>query len=167
MKLHHPVGQVVTFPKLQVGLSEIPLCGHATLAGAHILFEIGMADPGGTIFLKAEGADPEIEKDASWIVMNFPSYPLKRTDIPEDFKEIIGFEPAGVFSSIYSLIVAVGNSEKEIREANPGFNKMEDKGLGHLVITAESDLKGCDRVLRCFAPSLGINEDPVTGSVVH
>ena len=104
-------------------LSEVPLCGHATLAGAHILFEHELVKQGDTIQFKAQGADLEVNMDSSWIIMNFPEYPLKRIDIPDKFKEIVGFQPLEVYSSLYGWKVAVGKSA-DIIAADPIFNKM-------------------------------------------
>lgn len=145
-------------------LSEVPLCGHATLASAHILFELGVVGQNETIFFKAKGSDLEIRKDSSWIVMNFPKYPLTKIDTPLDFHKTIGFEPIEVYSSLYGWIVAVGMSEDEILNSRPNFDTMKSQGLGFLMITAKSESKNNDFVVRCFGPILGVNEDPATGS---
>lgn len=144
--------------------SEVPLCGHATLASAHILYELGVVKNTDAIHFRAKGANLKIRRDANWISMNFPEYPLTPIDIPKHFKETIGFEPVEVYSSSYGWIMAVAGSEKEIREADPVFSVMESRGLGFLMITAASEMEGIDFVLRCFGPVLGVNEDPVTGS---
>lgn len=145
-------------------LSEVPLCGHTTLASAHIIYELGMVTSNESIYFKAKGADLMIYKDSDWIVMNFPSYPLTKIKIPKDFKSTIGFEPVEVYSSLYGWIVAIAKSEKDISEADPNFNIMESIGLGFLMISSTSESKNIDFVLRCFGPILGVNEDPVTGS---
>lgn len=147
-------------------LSEVPLCGHATLASAHILFELGIVNKNETVYFKAKGADLEIQKDSSWIVMNFPKYPLTKIDTPPNFNKIIGFEPIEVYSSLYGWIVAVGISENEIRNSKPNFDTMNSHGLGFLMITAKSELENIDFVVRCFGPILGVNEDPATGSAL-
>lgn len=145
-------------------LKEVPLCGHATLAGAHMIYELGLKNRDEAIFLKAKGADLTIHMNGEWICMNFPQYPLERIETPSGFKELVGFEPVETYSSLYDWVVAVAASEEEIGEVKPEFERLVDKGLGHLMITAESKLDGVDFVARCFAPLMGINEDPVTGS---
>jgi PhzF family phenazine biosynthesis protein len=145
-------------------LREVPLCGHATLASAHILYELGIVKQNETIFFKAKGADLEIKKDSSWIIMNFPKYPLIKIDTPPGFNKTIGFEPTEVYSSLYGWIVAVGMSENEILNSKPNFDIMNSQGLGFLMITAKSESKNIDFVVRCFGPILGVNEDPATGS---
>lgn len=143
---------------------EVPLCGHATLASSHIIYELGLRSADETIQLKAKGADLTIRKEDDWIVMDFPEYPIQKTDIHKDFKRLIGFEPIEMYSSIYDWVIAVANGEDDILNACPDFGTLTQYGLGHLMITAESDSKQSDFVVRCFAPMGGINEDPVTGS---
>ena len=143
---------------------EVPLCGHATLASAHIIYELGLKKPNETIFLKATGADLTVNMDNGFLAMNFPRYPLKKIDTPAAFKEIVGFEPIETYASSYEWIVAVAASETDIERAKPDFEKMVVSGLVHLMITAKSNSYQADFVLRCFAPIAGINEDPVTGS---
>lgn len=144
--------------------SEVALCGHATIASAHIIYETGLRKENETIRFKAKGGDLHISKEGGLIAMNFPEYPLRKISVPPDFKEIIGFEPHEVYSSAYNWIVAMAATENEVRSASPAFGRMVGSGLGHLMITAKSESEGVDFVVRCFAPSLGINEDPVTGS---
>lgn len=144
--------------------AEVPLCGHATLASAHVIFKTGLRNENDVINFKAKGGDLKISKQADWIVMNFPKYPLTKIAVPANFNETIGFEPIEGYSSIYNWIVAVAGTEAEIRNAEPDFERMTADGLGHLMITAKSDSDIAGFVVRCFAPALGINEDPVTGS---
>jgi PhzF family phenazine biosynthesis protein len=143
---------------------EVPLCGHATLASAHIIFELGLVKPDKTISIKATAADLTISKDAGWLVMNFPVDKSNKIDIPKGFKEIIGFEPIETWSTDFGWIIAIAKCEEDILNANPNFEKMVQNGLGHLMITSQSERNEVDFVLRCFAPVSGINEDPVTGS---
>lgn len=145
-------------------LNEVPLCGHATLASAHIIYSLGLRKGDEKIIFKAKETVLIIRKEADWIAMNFPQYPINKINTPADFKNIVGFEPIDVYSSSYDWILAVSNSEKEIAEAAPDFEQLKLNGLGHMIITAKSEKTGIDFVLRCFAPSVGVNEDPVTGS---
>jgi PhzF family phenazine biosynthesis protein len=143
---------------------EVSLCGHATLASAHIIYELGLVNPTGTIRIKAKGGDLTITKDSDWLVMDFPRYALNKIETPTGFKEIIGFAPIETYSSDYDWVIAVAKTEKDVANANPNFEKMAENGFGHLMITATSEKTNVDFVLRCFAPVSGINEDPVTGS---
>lgn len=143
---------------------EVPLCGHATLAGSHIIYELGIKPENESIEFKAEGGDLTIIKEDDLIVMNFPKYPITRIDTLKDFKECLGFEPIEMYSSIYDWVIAVAENESDISCSEPDFELMRKNGLGHLMITAKSDSQRADFVVRCFAPISGINEDPVTGS---
>ena len=143
---------------------EVSLCGHATLASAHVIYSIGMCKPGGTIHFKAKGGMLSVINDNNWITMNFPVYPLKKAAPPANFKTIVGFKPIEMFLSSYDWVVAIARSDNEVLSANPDFEALKASGLGHMLITAKSIRKGIDFSVRCFAPSLGVNEDPVTGS---
>jgi len=144
--------------------NEVPLCGHATLASSHIIFELGLKAANETIKLKAEGGNLTIKRENDWIVMDFPRYPIQKTDIHKDFRHLVGFEPIEMYSSIYDWVIAVAETESEILHSEPNFILLTETGLGHLIITSKSDSKQADFVVRCFAPALGVNEDPVTGS---
>ncbi|MCO6500915.1 MAG: PhzF family phenazine biosynthesis protein [Vicingus serpentipes] len=143
---------------------EVALCGHATLASAHILYEVGLVEESNTIHFVAMETELIIAKENNWIVMNFPKYSLTQINTPKRFKNIVGFEPKEVYSSDYQWIIAVSETENDIINSTPDFEAMKANKLGHLMITAESSDAKTDFVVRCFGPSLGINEDPVTGS---
>ncbi|MDR2916247.1 MAG: PhzF family phenazine biosynthesis protein [Tannerella sp.] len=143
---------------------EVPLCGHATLASSHIIYELGLKQEHETIDLKAEGGNLTVTKEEDWIVMNFPQYPIQKINIHKDFKRSVGFEPVEMYSSSYDWIIAIAENENEIFNAEPDFELMKRCGLGHTMITSRCDSEEVDFVVRCFAPIAGINEDPVTGS---
>ncbi len=143
---------------------EIPLCGHATLAGSHIIYELGLKSKDEAIVFNAEGGELVVRKEGDWLVMNFPTYPLRKVEVNKAFKVALGFQPTEMYTSLYDWVVAVAETESDIKNATPDFESMKRNGLGHLVITAKSNALAIDYVLRCFAPSFGINEDPVTGS---
>jgi len=143
---------------------EVPLCGHATIASSHIIYELGIKSKHETIEFKAEGADLTITKENDWIIMSFPKYPINKIDILKGFKKSLGFDPIEMYSSFYDWIIAVAKNESDIYNSVPNFESMKKNGLGHLMITAKSDSRRADFVVRCFAPASGINEDPVTGS---
>lgn len=145
--------------------TEVPLCGHATLASAHIIYELGLTPENKEIKFTADGGKLSVRKESDWITMNFPKYPIERTTMPKGIKEIVGFDPLEMYSSMYDWKIAIAETEEDIQNSNPNFEIMKEAGLGHLIITSKSKLKEIDFVVRCFAPKSGINEDPVTGSV--
>ncbi|MGY5353620.1 PhzF family phenazine biosynthesis protein [Wenyingzhuangia sp. IMCC45467] len=144
--------------------TEIPLCGHATLASAHILYENNIIAENEIIQFKAKGGDLEITKNTNGIKMVFPKYKINKIENIENFEKIIGFTPIDTYSSENNWIIAISKTENEIKQAKPVFNEMGKNGLGHLMITSLSERENIDFVVRCFAPISGINEDPVTGS---
>lgn len=143
---------------------EIPLCGHATLASAHILYEEAIVAASEAITFHSNVGVLTVEKDKDGIVMDFPRYPLQKIAIDEGFKRLIGFEPIEMYTSFNGWVIAIGDSEETIAQAAPAFEHMTKNGYGHLMITAAATTASADFVCRCFAPISGINEDPVTGS---
>ncbi|GGZ73195.1 PhzF family phenazine biosynthesis protein [Algibacter mikhailovii] len=141
---------------------EIPLCGHATLASAHIMYQIGLKESTESIHFNSKGGDLNISKDDDGLVMIFPKYSLTPIDTPDNFKEYLGFEPVEFYLTDYNWVLAVANSQNEIAQFKPNFESLKANGLGRLIITAKGD--EADFVCRCFVPAMGVNEDPVTGS---
>jgi PhzF family phenazine biosynthesis protein len=145
---------------------EIPLCGHATLAGAHILYESGLVPGNKEFVLKAQETDLIISREAGWIKMNFPVYKLTKEEISLKFNEIIGINPVEIYKSDNNWIVAMVASEREVADARPDFEGIHRKNLGEIiVVTSVSDSPEYDFVVRVFCnPKIGITEDPVTGA---
>lgn len=143
---------------------EIPLCGHATLAAAHIIYQLGIKLAEEQIHFKAKGGNLTIARDGDAIVMTFPQYHLSKIETPQQFKALLGFEPVAVYKSDADWIVAIAEHQELIENCNPNFEALNLNGLGTLMITAEGKAKDVDFVVRCFVPEAGINEDPVTGS---
>lgn len=141
---------------------EIPLCGHATLASAHWLYETELISRKENIRFFSNAGPLTVHSEEEWIVMDFPAYPLEQAMVPDIFEQYLGFRPQECYTSSYGWLIAVAASEEEIRQCTPDFEGMKRNNLGHVMITAPS--KQADYVVRCFAPSAGINEDPVTGS---
>lgn len=144
--------------------AEIDLCGHATLSSAHILFETGLASPGQVIMLSSKAGILSARKDGEWISLDFPSYGVKKTEIPEKFLKASGINPPELYRTSNGWALAVCKTEEEVKKMSPDFAGLCDSGFGDLIVTAPSGSSDFDYVLRCFAPALGINEDPVTGS---
>ena len=139
-------------------LAEVDLCGHATLATAHVIFnylnfsknEIQFESKSG--ILKVKHAN-----DLLWL--NFPVSPLIETDIPENFNKAFQFQPVKCLKGRDDYMLIFKN-ENEILNLEPDFNLIsETRGIITTSISDEFDF-----VSRFFAPALGINEDPVTGS---
>ncbi|MFP4487957.1 MAG: PhzF family phenazine biosynthesis protein [Bacteroidales bacterium] len=145
-------------------VSEVDLCGHATLSASHILYQTGMVKAGDTIELHSKAGILNIRKDDSGIIMDLPAYSLKKIDIPPSFKENTGLDALELYRSDYDWRLVLVQSEEEVVGADPDPSAIRKAGLGELIVTAISSDKDYDFVVRCFVPELGIGEDPVTGS---
>jgi PhzF family phenazine biosynthesis protein len=144
--------------------AEMKLCGHATLSASHILYETGMVKRNEEIRFSSKAGGLNIRKNGAWITMNFPAYPLEKTEITPEFEKVTGAKPLELYKAAYGWTLALMKSEKEVREINPYFSLMKDSIFGDLIVTAKSADPAFDFCVRCFAPAVGIDEDPVTGS---
>ncbi len=142
---------------------EVDLCGHATLASAHILWETGRLERGRPArfhtrsgLLLAEAKGEEIELD-------FPSTPPESTAVLPWLGETLGVEPRYVGKSRFDYLVEVA-AESEVRAARPDLSRLKALDSRGVIVTSIATTAGYDFVSRFFAPGAGIDEDPVTGS---
>jgi predicted PhzF superfamily epimerase YddE/YHI9 len=147
--------------------TEVELCGHATLASAHVLWEDGHNADDHVRFHTRSG-ELGASRDDPWIELDFPSRPPIEADVPGEILEIVGGEPVftargnvGGGMSGYFLVYA---SEDEVRTLEPDFTRLGRLEDGYVIVTAPAAMEGYDFVSRFFATPAGINEDPVTGS---
>jgi PhzF family phenazine biosynthesis protein len=143
-------------------LKEVDLCGHATLACAHVLYEHLKYNKPQIIFQTKSG-EITVTKVESGFSMDFPaSMPtLLNAGIPTDLINGLGnIKPKKVMTAFDYIIVL--NSEEEVKNLTPDFSKWLNIGLRGVVVTAKGD--DVDFVSRCFFPKLRVNEDPITGS---
>ena len=145
-------------------VAEVNLCGHATLSAAHILYETGQVKAGEEIVFNSKSGELRVFKTGSWITLDFPSYPIIPIAVPADFETITGIKPVELYSSINNWVLAFVNNEYLVKNARPDFGAMRHSEMGHLIITAPSSETNFDFCCRVFAPSIGIDEDPGTGS---
>jgi PhzF family phenazine biosynthesis protein len=96
--------------------------------------------------------------------MNFPAYPLEKRSVPPEFRKLTGVTPLELYNSGFGWTLALLSDEEEVRRMAPDFGAMKDSEFGDLIVTAVSADPEFDFCARCFAPAVGINEDPVTGS---
>jgi PhzF family phenazine biosynthesis protein len=144
--------------------SEIELCGHATLSASHILYETGIIICTDEIRFSSKAGLLLIRKSADWITMNFPAYDLEKMAITDEFERVTGAKPIELYRAGYGWTLALLRSEHEVRNLAPNFSLMKNSEFGDLIVTSASSDPDFDFCVRCFAPALGINEDPVTGS---
>jgi PhzF family phenazine biosynthesis protein len=142
-------------------IAEVELCGHATLAASHVLWETGLAT-GDIEFQTASGTLKAAETHGS-IEMDFPAEFEKRHLQSSSIESALGTGVEYVGKNRLFWLAEVA-SESAVRNLAPDLNLVSHLGLGGVVVTARSDTPADDFVSRVFAPSLGIPEDPVTGS---
>ncbi|PKQ65428.1 isomerase [Labilibaculum filiforme] len=140
---------------------EMDLCGHATLATAHVIKK-HLGYTGELIRFQSASGELQVSFEAGKYVLNFPFRMPKVAILPEIIKESLNIQPKEVY--LARDYVLVYNSEAEIKALRPDKNKLEQIDLGHggIVCTALGD--EADFVSRFFTPGASIFEDPVTGS---
>lgn len=141
-------------------LAEVELCGHATLASAHILFDYMDYNRKEIIFHSKSG-ELKVRKDNGKLTLNFPTDIIRKIDTPDDLVRAIGKTPIETLKGKTDFMM-VYSSQKEIEEIEPDFELIKKYNARGVVVTAKGDKT--DFVSRFFAPMVGINEDPVTGS---
>jgi PhzF family phenazine biosynthesis protein len=144
--------------------SEIALCGHATLSSGHIMYETGIAPRNDEIIFYSKAGKLKVSFSNEWIIMNFPVYELYPVPMPSDIYEYIGINPSELYRTDHGWTFALLANEEEVLQLKPDYTKMKGSEYGDLIVTAPSTDPRYDFSVRCFAPALGINEDPVTGS---
>jgi PhzF family phenazine biosynthesis protein len=147
---------------------EVPLCGHATLASAHVLFTaFGLDAP--AITFDSRSGPLVVSRAGEGYAMDFPATMPKRTPTPAGLAEALGVEPEEVWAAQY--LVAVLKDETEVRGLAPDIGAIHrisgqaTGGRGNLIVCARADAGlPYDVVDRFFAPGSGVPEDPTTGS---
>ena len=142
---------------------EVALCGHATLASAHALWEGGQLQPDQTGTFHTQSGVLSATHDGEWIELNFPAMPDTPCDPPPGLAEALGVTPKYVGKSRFDYLVEV-ESEDGVRDAAPDFGRLGQLPVRGVMITSAATTAGIDFVSRFFAPGSGITEDPVTGS---
>ena len=144
-------------------VAEVDLCGHATLASAHLLWETGrLAEADTARFHTRSGLLTAVRVD-DWIELDFPATPAESIEPPPGLSDLLGSVPKFVGRSRFDLLLELTDAE-ELRDLNPDFVGLSSLPVRGLIVTAKSDVPEYDFLSRFFAPAAGINEDPVTGS---
>jgi predicted PhzF superfamily epimerase YddE/YHI9 len=140
---------------------EVDLCGHATLASAHELWEAGHLGPDEQARFYTRSGLLTAQRAGDWIEMDFPAMPDKQTAAPEGLTQGLGATPKYVGRNAFDYIVEL-DSEEAVRALRPNFSVLEKIPVRGVIVTSRG--ADYDFVSRFFAPASGINEDPVTGS---
>jgi PhzF family phenazine biosynthesis protein len=142
---------------------EVELCGHATLASAHVLWETRrLRQDEQARFFTRSGLLTAVNR-GDRMELDFPVRPEEPASAPEGLARALGAELKYVGKSTYDFLVAV-DSEKTVRELRPDFTLLKTISVRGVVVTSRASTAGFDFVSRFFAPGAGVDEDPVTGS---
>lgn len=142
--------------------TEIALCGHATLASAHHLWESGTLPPSAPARFHTKSGVLTAARRGEWIEMDFPAKPEAPAESPE-LGRAIGAPASYVGVSQFDCLVELG-SEAEVRALEPDMGLLLGLPWRGVIVTSRSVTPGYDFVSRFFAPKVGVREDPVTGS---
>jgi predicted PhzF superfamily epimerase YddE/YHI9 len=144
-------------------VAEVPLCGHATLATAFVIFNF-LTPTKKLIHFHTLGGDLHVSRKGDLLMLDFPRYVLQRCDAPALLTEGLGLPPKEVWNTREDKnYYAIFETAREIRSMAPKMNILEKLHPYQVAVTAPDDT--VDFVSRFFAPSIGIPEDPVTGSM--
>ncbi len=145
--------------------AEVALCGHATLASAHILWETGELGQGEQARFHTLSGLLTADRRGDWYEMDFPATSETPVEIPADLIETLGagLQAQNIVANQFDFLVEVA-SEPIVRTLQPDITRLSKIPVRGVIVTSRSDSRDYDFVSRFFAPAVGVNEDPVTGS---
>jgi len=139
---------------------EVNLCGHATLASAHVLYS-EMEYPGKVISFESRSGRLNVRREGDLLILDFPANKPQHTVLPEDFVQALNITPIQSLRGTEDYLLLY-RTQQEVEALIPDFRKLEKVDARAVIVTAPGDKT--DFVSRFFAPHVGIDEDPVTGS---
>lgn len=140
-------------------VEEVDLCGHATLAAAHVLYK-HLAYSGSKIVFNTRSGDLIVKQVEQGLSMDFPASMPQPVKVPDGLLEALGIDSAEALAAFDYIVVL--ESESAVKAVTPDFSQLTGLDLRGVVVTAIGN--DVDFVSRCFYPKLRINEDAVTGS---
>jgi PhzF family phenazine biosynthesis protein len=144
-------------------VTEVDLCGHATLASAHVLWEMDHLPPEEQARFDTRSGRLTAQRQDDWIEMDFPAKPVTAATVPPNLAEALGITPKYVGKNQFDYLLEF-DSEEIVRTMQPDFTLLKVVPCRGVIVTSRADSPGYDFVSRFFAPQVGVNEDPVTGS---
>ncbi len=142
---------------------EVSLCGHATLASAFTLWQTGSLGAEEPARFHTLSGWLICRRDGEWIEMDFPAQPAAPCSMPAGLGEALGCELFSIASNGTDYLAEV-RDEQTLRAIKPNFTALAALPARGVILTCASDSAEFDFVSRFFAPAVGVNEDPVTGS---
>ncbi len=144
--------------------TEVDLCGHATLAAAHALWEADELDADAAAHFDTRSGRLSAVRDGDWIQLDLPALPAEPCEPPAGLAELLGAPVRATGRNALGYLVAELADADRVRSLVPDVAAIATLPGTGLVVTARSDDAQFDFISRFFAPSLGVPEDPVTGS---
>lgn len=145
-------------------LVEVDLCGHATLASAHVLWEEGRLPAGAEARFHTRSGWLRAWREGEDVWMDFPAKPAEQGAAPDELLRALGARPRYVGWSQFDCLVEL-DSEDDVRRVEPDLSLLRQVQARGVIVTARAAAGGeHDFVSRFFAPRVGVDEDPVTGS---
>lgn len=145
-------------------VAEVGLCGHATLASAHVVYETGLVPAGEPVRFESVSGRLAAWRENGLLVLDFPARPAEAASLPPDLLAALGTgSPAWTGRSQDDILVVLAREEDVtgLRPDTVALAAMDSRGV---IVTAPASRPGADFVSRFFAPAVGVAEDPVTGS---
>ena len=142
---------------------EVDLCGHATLAAAHVLWEDGHLAPGVRATFDTLSGRLSADRRGEWIEMDFPAQVAQPATPPDTLMDALGVMGKYVGKNRMDYLVEV-ESEAVVRALQPDFRRLRALPIRGVIVTSRASSDAFDFVSRFFAPGAGVDEDPVTGS---
>lgn len=144
--------------------AEVDLCGHATLASAHVLWTEGHVRRGDRLAFETRSGRLAAEQRGDWIELDFPATSPAPAPAPAGLLAALGLpSAAAVLRSRFDYLVEVEDAAR-VRALAPDFGALRRVEARGVIVTAPSDVASADFVSRFFGPAVGVDEDPVTGS---
>jgi len=142
---------------------EVALCGHATLASAHVLWEDGHLSPAQQARFHTKSGLLTGDRAGDWIELDFPVKREESASAPAGLAEALGVTPKYVGKNQFDYLVEI-DGEVAVRRLTPNHAALAALPVRGVIVTSRADSPGYDFVSRFFAPGSGVPEDPVTGS---
>ncbi|MBE9117172.1 PhzF family phenazine biosynthesis protein [Lusitaniella coriacea LEGE 07157] len=142
---------------------EVPLCGHATLASAHVLWSEGYLSPNEVARFHTQSGLLMARKQGDWIELNFPANPVQTIVVPPELEQALGVPIKSVWHNSLGYLVEVEAAES-VRQMQPNIALLKTLPVDGVIVTSQDDREKYDFISRFFAPALGVDEDPVTGA---
>ena len=144
-------------------VTEVDLCGHATLASAHILWEEDYLQPDEEAHFQTRSGLLTAKQQGDWIELNFPAKEEEEVEAPPYLLEALGVPVRYIGKNVFDYLVEV-DAEEVVRDMKPNIALLAKVPARGVMVTSRASTGEYDFVSRFFAPQVGVNEDPVTGS---